>query len=134
MHEMPVTQALLGMALDHANGRRVTDVYLQVGRMSAIVPDTVEVFFDYLSKDTLAEGAKLHFEIVPMEMTCQDCDQQMDLSEWIETRPQTVMQKAFERGCACGSKNLRVSQGVSFGLTSINVDQDRRLGHGIGGV
>jgi hydrogenase nickel incorporation protein HypA/HybF len=122
MHEMPVTQALLGMALDHANGRRVTDVYLQVGRMSAIVPDTVEVFFEYLSKDTLAEGAKLHFEIVPMEMTCQDCGQQMDLSEWIEGRPQSIMQKAFERGCACGSKNLRVSQGVSFGLTSINVE------------
>lgn len=122
MHEMPVTQALLGMALDHANGRRVTDVYLQVGRMSAIVPDTVEIFFDYLSKDTLAEGAKLHFEIVPMEMTCQDCGQQMDLSEWIESRPQGIMQKAFERGCACGSKNLRVSQGVSFGLTSINVE------------
>ena len=122
MHEMPVTQAMLSMALDHANGRRVTDVYLQVGKMSAIVPDTVEVFFEYLSKGTLAEGAELHFEIVPMEMTCQDCGQQIDLSEWIESRPQTIMQRAFERGCVCGSKNLRVSQGVSFGLSSINVE------------
>ena len=55
MHEMAVTQAMLNMALEHAKGHRITDIYLQVGRMSAIVPESVEVFFDYLSKDTLAE-------------------------------------------------------------------------------
>ena len=122
MHEMPVTQALLGMALDHANGHRITDVYLQVGRMSAIVPDTVEVFFDYLSKGTLAEGAKLHFEILPVEMTCQDCSQEMDLDEWTEDAPHTIMQKAFVRGCTCGSKNLRVTGGTGFNMLSLGVE------------
>ena len=121
MHEMPVTQAFLKMALEHADGRRVTNIYLQVGRMSAIVPDTVEVFFEYLSKDTLAEGARLHFEILPVEMTCQDCGRQLDLSEWNQDAPQMIMQKAFVRGCECGSKNLRVTGGVSFGLVSIDV-------------
>jgi hydrogenase nickel incorporation protein HypA/HybF len=124
MHEMPVTQALLQMALDHAEGRRVTDIFLQVGRMSAIVPESVEVFFEYLSKDTLAEGANLHFERTPVEMTCQECGRQLDLSEWLEEAPQLIMQKAFAQGCECGSKNLRVSGGVSFGLVSINVDSD----------
>jgi hydrogenase nickel incorporation protein HypA/HybF len=124
MHEMPVTQALLSMALDHANGHRITDVYLQVGRMSAIVPDTVEVFFEYLSKDTLAEGARLHFKILPVEMTCQECNQEQDLSDWTDQTPQVIMQQAFARGCECGSKNLRVSGGVSFGLVSIDVEAE----------
>jgi hydrogenase nickel incorporation protein HypA/HybF len=124
MHEMPVTQAFLNMALEHADGRRITDVYLQVGRMSAIVPDTVEVFFEYLSQDTLAEGAKLHFEITPVEMTCQDCQQELDLREWIDDAPQAIMQQAFARGCQCGSKNLRVTGGVKFGLVSIDVEPD----------
>ncbi|MFN2111068.1 MAG: hydrogenase maturation nickel metallochaperone HypA [Anaerolineae bacterium] len=122
MHEMPVTQAFLDMALEHADGRRVTDIYLQVGRMSAIVPDTVEVFFEYLSKDTLAEGARLHFEILPVAMTCQDCGRQLDLSEWSDDAPHIIMQKAFVRGCECGSKNLRVTGGVTFGLVSIDVE------------
>lgn len=122
MHEMAVTQALLDMALKHANGQRITDVYLQVGRMSAIVPSSVEVFFKYLSQDTLAEGAKLHFEILPLEMTCQDCNRQLDLSEWSDRGPHLIMHKAFTRGCECGSKDLRVSGGVSFGLTSIDVE------------
>jgi hydrogenase nickel incorporation protein HypA/HybF len=124
MHEMPVTQALLDIALKHAEGRRITDIYLHVGRMSAIVPESVGVFFEYLSKDTLAEGARLHFERTPLEMTCQDCQQQMDLSEWSERAPQIIMQQAFARGCTCGSKNLRVTAGVSFGLVSIDVEPD----------
>ena len=124
MHEMPVTQALLKMALDHAKGRRVTNVYLHVGKMSAIVPDSVEVFFEYLSKDSLAEGAKLHFTMMPVEMTCQDCSRQLDLDAWADERPQLIMQKAFAKGCECGSKQLRVTGGVKFGLLSIDVEPD----------
>lgn len=126
MHEMPVTQTLLNMALEHARGRRVTDVYLQVGKMSAIIPDSVEVFFDYLSKDTLAEGAKLHFTMMPVEMTCQDCGRPAELDEWADEMPQVIMREAFSRGCECGSKQLRVTGGVKFGLLSIDVESDER--------
>ena len=124
MHEMVVTQALLKMALEHANGCRITDVYLHVGKMSAIVPDSVEVFFEYLSKDTLAEGAKLHFAMTPVEMTCQDCDRPIDLDAWADEMPQVIMQKAFAQGCECGSKQLRVTGGVKFGLVSIDVEPE----------
>ncbi len=124
MHEMPVTQGILNMALDAAAGRRVTDIYLQVGRMAAIVPSSVEVFFDHLSKGTLAEGARLHFETLPVEMTCLDCGQAADLSQWTDDRPQVIMARAIARGCACGSKRLRVSGGVSFGMTRIEVEEN----------
>ena len=124
MHEMTVTQAMLNTALEFANGQRITDVYLRVGRMSAVVPDSVEIFFEYLSEGTLAEGANLHFEILPVEMTCQDCRQELDLSEWMDDPPIVIMQKAFARGCECGSKNLRVTGGVSFGLKSIDVESE----------
>jgi hydrogenase nickel incorporation protein HypA/HybF len=122
MHEMTVTQGLLNMALEHAGGRRVTEIYMQVGQLSPVVPESVELFFDYLSKGTLAEGAKLHFDIVPIEMTCLDCKQKADLSEWGDERPQLVMAKALARGCTCGSKSLRVTSGVSFGMVSLEVE------------
>ncbi len=122
MHEMPVTQAMLNMALQHADGQRIADIYLQVGKMSAIVPESVEVFFDYLSEGTLAEGATLHFERVPIEMSCLDCGQQADLSQWADESPQSIMMKALHRGCECGSKKLRVTGGVGFEMTSLNVE------------
>ncbi len=124
MHEMPVTQGLLNLALEAAAGRRVTDIYLHVGQMAAIVPSSVEVFFDHLSKGTLAEGAQLHFEMLPVEMHCLDCGGAADLSAWADDRPQVLMARAIARGCACGSKRLRVTGGVSFGMTRIEVDDE----------
>jgi hydrogenase nickel incorporation protein HypA/HybF len=124
MHEMPVTQAILNMALAAAEGHRVTDIYLQVGRMAAIVAQSVEVFFVHLSKDTLAEGARLHFETLPVQMGCLDCGLGVDLSEWTAERPQIVMARAIARGCTCGSKRLRVTGGVSFGIAKIEVEDD----------
>ena len=126
MHEMAVTQAMLNMALEHAQGCRITGIHLQVGRMSAIVPESVELFFDYLSQDTLAEGAKLHFEILPIQMTCMDCGRQADLSEWAGELPRTIMMKALSRGCECGSNNLRVTGGVGFDMVSLSVESNER--------
>jgi hydrogenase nickel incorporation protein HypA/HybF len=123
MHEMSVTQYILNLALEHAKGQKVTDIYLEVGRMSAVVPDSVAVFFRYLSENTLAEGAKLHFRMTPVEMTCQDCNTLADLSEWEDLKPHIIMGMALARGCtACKSKNLRVTGGVEFDMVSIDVE------------
>jgi hydrogenase nickel insertion protein HypA len=113
---------MLNMALDQANGQKITDIHLRVGRMSSIVPESVDVFFDYLSEDTLAEGAKLHFEIKPIEMSCKNCGRKADLSSWAEQLPHVIMMKAISCGCECGSKNLHVTGGVGFELVSLEVE------------
>jgi hydrogenase nickel incorporation protein HypA/HybF len=122
MHEMSVTQAMLDMALEYAQGQRITDIHLQVGRMSLIVPECVEFYFEYLSKGTQAEGATLHFEAVPLEMTCLDCGRQADLSDWADDLPRAIMVEALARGCECGSNNLRVTGGTGFHMVSLEVE------------
>ena len=59
MHEASITEAMLNMALGHAKGHRLTDIHLRLGMMSLIVPESVEFYFEYLSKGTLAEGATI---------------------------------------------------------------------------
>lgn len=122
MHEASITQAMLDMALEYAKGQRITDVYLQVGRMSFVVPESVEFYFEYLSQDTVAEGATLHFEAAPLEMTCLDCGRQADLSEWTDEQPRVIMVQALARGCQCGSNNLRVTGGTGFEMVSLGVE------------
>ena len=122
MHEASVTQAMLDLALEYAKGQRITDVYLQVGRMSFIVPESVEFYFEYLSRGTVAEGATLHFETAPLEMTCTDCGRQADLSEWADEQPRAMMVQALVRGCQCGSSNLRVTGGTGFDMVSLGVE------------
>ena len=122
MHEMSITQAMLDLALEHAEGQRITDVYLRVGRMSLIVPESVEFYFEYLSKGTQAEGARLHFETVPLEMTCLDCGRQADLSDWADEQPRVIMVQALAQGCQCGGSNLRVTGGTGFDMVSLEVE------------
>ena len=122
MHEMSITQAMLDMALKHAKGHRITDIYLRVGMMSLVVPESVEFYFAYLSKDTLAEEATLHFETVPLEMTCLDCGRRADLSDWTDQPPRAIMIQALARGCECGSNNLRATGGTGFDMVSLEVD------------
>ena len=121
MHEASITEAMLDLAQEHAKGHRITDIYLRVGMMSLIVPESVEFYFEYLSKDALAEGATLHFETVPIEMTCMDCGQQADLSDLMDEQPRAIMVQALARGCQCGSNSLRVTGGTGFDMVSIGV-------------
>ena len=124
MHEMAITQALINISLEHAGSREISDIYLRVGQMSAIVPESVDVFFEHLSKDTLAEGAKLHFEIQPIQMTCQDCGKRANIDEWRGQKPHLIMLGAITAGCECGSKKLRVSDGVEFNVISITTKDE----------
>jgi len=73
MHELSVTQSALEAALRRAGAARITDVHLTLGTLSAIEPDSIRLYWDEISKGTLAEGAVLHFQHVPTESVCLDC-------------------------------------------------------------
>jgi hydrogenase nickel incorporation protein HypA/HybF len=121
MHELGVTQAMLDLVLQYADGHRITVINLRLGQAASVVRESVELYFDYLSKGTLAEGARLCWEIVPLEITCQVCGRQVDLGEWADERPNLILSQAIERGCTCGSHKLRMSEGTGFGVASLEV-------------
>ncbi|MEZ4519316.1 MAG: hydrogenase maturation nickel metallochaperone HypA [Chloroflexota bacterium] len=113
MHEMAVTQSILNIALDHAEragATRVSDLYLLVGQLSSIVDDSVQFYWDIISKETICEGAQLHFERVPAQMVCLDCGEQYVLTGGLTECP------------ACGSFHVHVSGGEEFRLESIEVE------------
>jgi hydrogenase nickel incorporation protein HypA/HybF len=64
MHELSVTESILEIALRHAsnaNAKRITNLYMVKGQLASIVDDSVQFYWDIISKDSIAEGAVLHF-------------------------------------------------------------------------
>lgn len=115
MHELPITENILRIALDYAErsgATRVTDLNLVIGQLSSVVDDSVQFYWDIVSKDTLCEGATLHFKRIPAEMLCLDCGHTYTISRGLEACPQ------------CDSFRIKVHAGEEFRLESIDIETD----------
>jgi hydrogenase nickel incorporation protein HypA/HybF len=76
MHELAVTQSILDIVQRHAEqagARRVVAVNVVIGRLTGFVDDSIQFYFDFLTKDTPAQGAQLHFERIAPRARCYAC-------------------------------------------------------------
>lgn len=113
MHELAVTESIHNIALKHAiqaNAARVTDIYLVIGQLSSIVDDSVQFYWDFISQNSLCSGATLHFQRVPAEMRCLDCQHTFKLANDLGPCPQ------------CGSAHLKIIAGEEFWVDSIQIE------------
>jgi hydrogenase nickel incorporation protein HypA/HybF len=114
MHELPVTESILAIALRHAEqagARRVTDLHLVIGQLASIVDESVQFYWDIISKDTLCAGATLHFARVAAELRCLDCGQSYTLDRELTACPR------------CDSVRVQVVAGDEFRLESIEIEK-----------
>jgi hydrogenase nickel incorporation protein HypA/HybF len=113
MHELSVTESLLEIAQRHAaqaGARRVTDLYLVIGRLSSIVDDSVQFYWDTVSQGTVCEGARLHFERLPAKLLCLNCSEIYFLTQDLAPCPK------------CSSDQVKILGGTEFHLESIGVE------------
>ena len=113
MHELPVTENILEIAVRHgrqANAARVKDLYLVIGQLSSIVDDSIQFYWDIISKDTICEGAKLHFERIPAQLLCLDCSHIYGFEHELTACPN------------CDSSRVKVTAGEEFQLQSLEIE------------
>jgi hydrogenase nickel incorporation protein HypA/HybF len=53
---MAITQSVVDAVCEHAAGRRVHSVRLEVGALCAVVPDAMTFCFELATEDTVAGG------------------------------------------------------------------------------
>lgn len=115
MHELFVSQSLLQLALEYAervSAVRIHALDLLIGELSSVIDDSVAFHWDIISRDTIAEGAELHFNRVPAKVFCRDCGEENPL-------------KRGELLCpVCGGNNITPTAGTEFLLQSIEVETD----------
>jgi hydrogenase nickel incorporation protein HypA/HybF len=109
MHELAITENILDIVLKHAKGQPVTDIHIVVGQLSSIVDDSVQFYWDSVGQGTIAEGAKLHFRRIPVELQCRDCENRYAPTQDNYTCPK------------CGSLRVLVIAGEEFYIEAIEV-------------
>lgn len=113
MHELSVTESLLTIAVKHAekaNARRVTDLHIVIGDLASMVDDSIQFYWDVIARETIAEGATLHFRRVPAELQCNTCAE-----KYRPTDKELICPN-------CGGVGARIIAGEEFALESIDVE------------
>lgn len=124
MHELGITQAILDTALRHAGqagAQKIGALNLRVGALSGVVADSVQFYFEFVSKGTIAEGAELRIEIVPPRVRCRACLAEQDLSTASNSAGEWYAQIHSLPPCGCGQQSFELCGGLDCFLDSIEV-------------
>src|SRR5262249_51094694 len=108
MHELGITQEIIAIVSERARGAKVTRVILEIGKLSAILPDAVRFCFELCSEGSPVEGAALEILEPAGQARCRQCAQVLSLE-----RPFGV--------CACGNSDLEWLSGDELKIKAMEV-------------
>jgi hydrogenase nickel incorporation protein HypA/HybF len=111
MHELSIASGIVQTALKHADGRQVTVVAMQVGRLRQVVPDSLRFYFEIVARDTACEGARLELQEIELRLRCEDCER-----EWETQAP-------MFRCAQCDSITVSVAAGDELAVDYIEVEE-----------
>ena len=113
MHEMGIALQIVEIAVGSLPAdlgeARVAAINLKIGKLAAVVPESLRFCFDVAIKDTLLAGAKLVIEEVPVVARCKDCQ-----ARWTIDQPVFICQ-------TCESGSLEILSGRELDIESIEV-------------
>ncbi len=114
MHELSLSSAIVDTVERHAAGRRVTAVHMTIGALRQVVPESLEFYFEIVSRDTVCEGAELCQTLVQGRASCQSCAREWDLD----------LPLFLCAGCGGAATAVR---GEEFELESIDVIEEEEV-------
>lgn len=93
MHELGITRNVVAIVAEHAAGRKVTRVALDIGRLSGVMSEAIRFSFDVVAQGTTLEGARLDIRDIEGRARCRLCDGEF-------TTP------TLYTSCSCGSSDV----------------------------
>ena len=114
MHEMSIAQSLIDVLREEMISHSVKNlksVRLNIGQMSAVVPDSLSFCFEVITKGTDLEGVKLIMNIVPLMGSCNDCEKDFEIKDYNFICP------------TCGSTKIDTIGGKGMSIVEMEVDE-----------
>ena len=109
MHELGITQNIVSIVSEHAGSKPVRRVRLEIGKLSAIMPDAIRFCFDVVARGTVLEGAELEIIEIPGKALCRSCGEAVNLETVIGI-------------CSCGSRDLERLSGEELNIKEMELE------------
>ncbi|KYC53786.1 MAG: putative hydrogenase nickel incorporation protein HypA [Candidatus Methanofastidiosum methylothiophilum] len=120
MHELSLAEGILKTILQVAEkegARKIKSIKIEMGEILLVNSEQLTFCFDIISKDTLAEGAKLDIIFLKPRLLCNVCRKEFQINT-DEDLPILSMI------CECGSNDVTVLSGREFNIKSMKIEED----------
>ena len=108
MHELAIAESVVETVTQRLPSAKVTCVFLEVGALSGVVPDSIRFCFDLATEGTGLAGARLEITEPPARCRCRACGAQF--------QPESPVVL-----CPCGSPDVAVLSGEQLTIVSVEV-------------
>jgi hydrogenase nickel incorporation protein HypA/HybF len=108
MHELGITQEIIEIAAAKAEGARVRRLVVEIGKLSAVLPDAVRFCFEVCREGTPLAEAELEIREPPGRGRCRQCGADV------------ILERPFGR-CACGNTDLEWLSGDQLRIMEMEV-------------
>jgi len=89
---------------------RVKSVWLEIGPLAGVELDALRFGFEVVTRNSLAEGAKLEIIEMPGQAWCLQCSKTVPVSQRFDACPE------------CGSYQLQITGGEELRIKELEVD------------
>ena len=110
MHELSLCRTIVGITERAAAGRQVAAIFLDVGQLRQVVPETLVYCWTVVTESSPLEGSELRVNSIPAVISCSSCG------------TDTTLRGVPMLVCgSCGSGAVTVTSGEEFLVRSIDV-------------
>jgi len=110
MHELGITRSVVSIVGEHAQGRKVLRVTLEVGRLSGLLAESIRFCFDVCAQGTPVQGATLQIVDVEGRGHCSACGAEPELAAPLARCP------------VCHEPTLRVVAGTELKIKEMETE------------
>ena len=123
MHEFAFAMSIFRVAEATAikyKAQKITEVLLEIGELTLIVPELLQRSFDMATRGSIAEGAKLIIQITPGKIKCRECEKISEVT--LNEEAQLTGLQLFQ--CShCLSKNTEIVEGKKANVKNIKIQE-----------
>jgi len=123
MHEFSFAYSIFKVAEATAikyNAKQITEVFLEIGELTLIVPDLLRRSFEIATKGSIAEGAYLNIKITPGKVKCRECHK---ISEVTLSKDAQLTGLQLFSCSHCGSNNTEIIEGKKANVKNIKIQE-----------